>query len=573
MYEDWQMVPALTGHQDHFLSWLWSPVNTHRVPLPRLTYLGLLKLWPDFRVGMIFNILLLGLVAAAFILYLRHLRGRTRWSDAFFPVAFLSLGNWANMGFSWQLMWVLGAALACGMLLAIATTREFSTRRALVVCVCLVAIPLTGATALPFASLVSIALLTRLRRSRPRIRVMFISSICISIAITLLAFVGLQHPADIPPSPSLWATIETGAKFIALAVGPAAGAWWFVSSLAVISALVGAGLILYRARRAGTWPLLAFLLAGFVIAAEIGNDRAGNLPQWGMLDYYALAALPALCCAYLAYDRFGGLTWRRLGPGILCAGMFALLPINIHFGFQYRDWYHGFVDPFANEVKAGVPVDELTYHGATGAWKTGLLDLRQAGIGVFSRLQDRGGIPPGRRVDDLANGAQGWSTLGGASSVGALEGSGAQRALHWDYDNNGTVPVLGRSFPTPEDWRGTGAIAFTLIGEGSGRTVDVRLATASGSAGIDRFDATFDDDQVGTRTIAIPWDAFRHVNAKGELDSAGPISLEHLAAIAFGVDGAGHGSLVIQQIALEPGHPWGWPWSSAVGRHSLPPWR
>ena len=143
-----------------------------------------------------------------------------------------------------------------------------------------------------------------------------------------------------------------------------------------------------------------------------------------MLDYYPLAALPALRCAYLAYDRFGGLPWRRLGPGVLCAGMFALLPINIHYGFQYRDWYHGFVDPFANEIKAGVPVDELSYHGATGAWKTALLDLRHAGIGVFSRIQDRGAIPPGRRVDDFENGTLGLSTLGGVSSAGVIEGSG-----------------------------------------------------------------------------------------------------------------------------------------------------
>ena len=110
---------------------------------------------------------------------------------------------------------------------------------------------------------------------------------------------------------------------------------------------------------------------------------------------------------------------------------------------QYRDWYHGFVDPFANEIRAGVPVDELNYHGPTGAWKEALLDLRQARIGVFSHVQDPGVIPPGRRIDDLENGAQGWSTLDGASSVGVLEGVGGQRVLHWDYDNGGTVPVLG----------------------------------------------------------------------------------------------------------------------------------
>jgi hypothetical protein len=37
MFEDWGMVPALTGHQDDFLSSLWSPVNErlHHLPVSR----------------------------------------------------------------------------------------------------------------------------------------------------------------------------------------------------------------------------------------------------------------------------------------------------------------------------------------------------------------------------------------------------------------------------------------------------------------------------------------------------------------------------------------------------------
>ena len=123
------------------------------------------------------------------------------------------------------------------------------------------------------------------------------------------------------------------------------------------------------------------------------------------------------------------------------------------------------------------------------------------------------------------------------------------------------------------DWRGAGAIAFTVVGQSSGRTVGVRLATTSASGGVDRFDSTFVDDQPGSRTIAIPWDAFEHVNTRGAFDGRGPISLVHVVAMVFGVRGAGPGSLVIQQIALEPGQQWGWPRGSAVDRRSLPPWR
>jgi hypothetical protein len=112
------------------------------------------------------------------------------------------------------------------------------------------------------------------------------------------------------------------------------------------------------------------------------------------------------------------------------------------------------------------------------------------------------------------------------------------------------------------------------MGQASGRTVDIRLATASGSAGIDRYDSTFVDDQIGTRTVAIPWDGFAHVSRDGHFDPQGPVPLQHVVSLTFGVMGPPQGSLVIQRIALDPGHrPLSWPSWSASDRRSLPPWR
>jgi hypothetical protein len=82
------------------------------------------------------------------------------------------------------------------------------------------------------------------------------------------------------------------------------------------------------------------------------------------------------------------------------------------------------------------------------------------------------------------------------------------------------------------------------------------------------------DDQIGSRTIAIPWDKFEHVSATRTYDPQGSMPLRHIVAVALGVKGAGSGSLVIDRIALEPApKEWGSPWSSSVGRRSLPPWR
>ena len=87
-YEDWYFVPAMTGNEANLLDWLWSQNNEHRVPLPRLILLALLKATAgDFRTGMLLNVILTGALAAAMILVARSIRGsRTRYSDALFPI-------------------------------------------------------------------------------------------------------------------------------------------------------------------------------------------------------------------------------------------------------------------------------------------------------------------------------------------------------------------------------------------------------------------------------------------------------------------------------------------------------
>jgi hypothetical protein len=53
-----------------------------------LILLGLLKMTKgDFRAGMFFNAIALGVLAIFMVLAARHLRGKTKFANAFFPVA------------------------------------------------------------------------------------------------------------------------------------------------------------------------------------------------------------------------------------------------------------------------------------------------------------------------------------------------------------------------------------------------------------------------------------------------------------------------------------------------------
>ncbi len=74
--EDWLMVAPLTGNEPDLVGWLWRQNAEHRIPLPKIIYLFLLKITHgDFRAGMVFNVLSVGFLSAAFILVFTYIRG------------------------------------------------------------------------------------------------------------------------------------------------------------------------------------------------------------------------------------------------------------------------------------------------------------------------------------------------------------------------------------------------------------------------------------------------------------------------------------------------------------------
>jgi hypothetical protein len=112
--EDWLLVAPLTGNEPDLLNWVWSQNNEHRVPLPKLVMLFLLKITNgNFKAGMYFNVVLLSTISLVVLLYLRKMRGgRTNYMDAFFPILLLHIGNWENMVWSWQLSFVLPTVMS-----------------------------------------------------------------------------------------------------------------------------------------------------------------------------------------------------------------------------------------------------------------------------------------------------------------------------------------------------------------------------------------------------------------------------------------------------------------------------
>ena len=83
--DEWTWLGQVTGDEPITLRWLWSPLNEHRMVLPRLLYLGLSFLGGGhFLAGTIFNIAILGGLSAALMRTARRLRAAPASATFFF---------------------------------------------------------------------------------------------------------------------------------------------------------------------------------------------------------------------------------------------------------------------------------------------------------------------------------------------------------------------------------------------------------------------------------------------------------------------------------------------------------
>jgi hypothetical protein len=418
--EDWLLVPPMTGHEPHLGSWLWAQNNEHRLPLPRLVLLGLLMATRDFRAGMVLNVVSLAALAAAMIFTARHLRGgETRLSDAFFPLALLHLGDWANLIWGWQFQFVSSAALTCTLLLVVVRQREVLTaREAVVASVTLILLPLTGANGLIFAlALAPWAAATGLAQRRAtltpsasRTSALLLTSAIVAPLLVGAYFIGYVKPWWNPPNPGRLLTLKTTTRFLALAWGAAAGRAWLPASVATIVLLVVTALVLLiglrRARggdRLRGIGVLLFAGGCVVLALAIGWGRAATDLVSGMPMRYVLLSVPTLCATYFVWELYAPVKPRRWLQAALCLTMVVLLPWNTFEGFGlpgrydvgWRGWYVSGMTAVEQDVRDGVPRlqmaarhREFLMHWDEAKLAAGMRMLLDAQIGPFSHLRD-----------------------------------------------------------------------------------------------------------------------------------------------------------------------------------------
>lgn len=403
--EDWTMVSAYTGNEKNIGVWLWSQNNEHRIPLPRLILLVLLKLsGGDFRCGMAFNIFILSGITAYYIRLIEKLKGSLSISDVFFPLILLHLGHWENMFWSWQVgfvlpsvlyLWLIGYVLRIGALKTMRQTVAFGTVA--------LSLPLCGANGilylLPLLCWLLVQVVINLKERKfvhDGVAWLQTGILVLASVIIVLYTLNYQRPAWNPPSPSLRATVETGAKFFAMAFGAGVQQYWAIYiAVCVLLVLLT---VIFLVKGVATnktafyqYTALFFSLGGgFVFALAMGWGRAALIPTYGLPARYALLALPVLIVVYMYWRLYGAINASRLVTYFCAGAVLFLIPANFRAGASWRNWYITGADAVLSDLRLGMPKAELAKKHRVYLlhWNEQLLlqsmtQLQQAGRGPF----------------------------------------------------------------------------------------------------------------------------------------------------------------------------------------------
>lgn len=413
--EDWWFVPPLTGNEPDLAKWLWTQQSEHRIPLPRLILLVLLKVTHgDFRAGMFLNAIAFGGLSFFMIRVARHLRcGRTSFADAFFPIALLHLGHWPNFAWSWMFTFILPTALICGVLLVLVSHQTVATPSvAVFVGISLVSLPLCGANGLLFVPILAlwlgycgVRILHDVKRKEGRrwIGEFLIGSMVFALCLTAFYFVGYKSPSWQPPNPGLGASLWTAIKFLASGFGPAARNSWTMSIMAACGLLVPSAVVAVmgvlhhkRHERLRALSVLVFFGNVLIFALAIGWGRAsailGFYSTWPIR--YVVLALPALFTAFFIWELYGPTRIRTAVQSALFLGMCILIPFNTIHGLGWRDWFLEQDKSLEQDLLAGTSASVLAerHRELLLNWiepselANYMRMLRESGIGPFAQM-------------------------------------------------------------------------------------------------------------------------------------------------------------------------------------------
>jgi len=408
-WDDYAVIPQLTGAQPVTLAWLWSQHSEHRIPLARLILLGTFRLTgADPRPVMLLNVGLLAGLAAVLIRAARRCRGGYHHADAFLPIAVLNLGHHENLLWSIQITYVLSVVLLGMVLALVARSRDMPGLGSLAVAsACVGLMPLCNAGGLAFIPALTLwfwllaarVLFTKAQGSRWR-ALQIVALSLPTLVLMVLYLRGFAAPKHHAAPGGAWAALRTTVQFLGMSLGSPGASLWPGSGLVVVALLLGSVGVLERAwfREQGERPriegMACVLAAVASLALGSGWGRSGEDVLAGLQPRYTTLAIPALLVAYFIFASYGPRITRNFVPMAFFTGACVLLWPNTEQGWAAGRSAHAEAGAFGRDLAAGTPLFRLTrrytpfLHPSQEGLYEALTLLHRGGTGKFRSLHE-----------------------------------------------------------------------------------------------------------------------------------------------------------------------------------------
>jgi hypothetical protein len=347
--DDFSLIPIMTGREPVSLPWLWSQHNEHRPVISRLIMAGLFRyISPDFRVPLYFNAGLIAATAAAMLILVRRLRGRTSLLDVALPLSILNIGQAETLLLGLTMALVLTSWISCELIrLASAPESRRGWILILQLGVFLTLLPLcsgNGLIMLPSLLVwLAYASICCSRREGDIAKAMVTRSIGVGLLLGCLV-VATAYMWDFKRPPSHQLSTSAAAfgsallEYLSILVWPNVLNYWQIGGVIVVF-LVAMTLrrlcwIAWRQpeERPRALAMVSIILSMHCTAAAVGVARAF---QGGRTSRYITTIAPLFCALYVTWLVYGSVRARRLVHAVLLALVVVALPVNLRNGREY----------------------------------------------------------------------------------------------------------------------------------------------------------------------------------------------------------------------------------------------
>jgi hypothetical protein len=367
--DDWEMVPYLTGERPVTPAWLWSEHNEHRTVIPRLLLVGVFHVGGrDFRSGMALSAVALAGLAAGMILAAGRVRGRTAWTDAFFPLVLLHWGHEDNLLWFWQVGFV-GTTVIAGFLLILIVRSGADLRRPAVVSagILLLLLPLCGANGLVFGPPMAMWLLVCAWEARKTNRPWALMGLFAILVAALCGFYFVSyHPPSMPSRKGAAECLHIALEFLSCGLGrpltQPSEDWWYLWAGAIVSCIVVWALACARTwrrqhhERCRAFGLACFLGALVGLAVGLGWGRSGFGVGTGYSRRYITLAAPVVCCGYFVVLLYFRPVWSRIfQAGLFAAALLMLYPNTRRGLMEAQSLHDNKMARFLTDLRSGHP--------------------------------------------------------------------------------------------------------------------------------------------------------------------------------------------------------------------------